>query len=79
MKCIATNGHGYLSVTRKQVETAVLQGFNPSSYSFYNSKVALLEEDCDMGAYLKIVHPDNNFTLKIIYQNDINRNCYERF
>ena len=76
MKFISTSGHGYLVVTRKQLEKSKIE---PSSYSFYNEKVALLEEDCDAGKYLMTMFPDGGEKLNIVYQNDINRNCYERF
>lgn len=83
MKFISTAGHGYLRVTIKQVNKAIENGYKPSQYSFYNSKVALLEEDGDMLGYLKTMFPDTYKTkFKTIpdtYQNDINRNCYERF
>jgi len=79
MKYIGTEGHGYLQVTKKQVEKAMELGFAPSNYSFYNTKVALLEEDMDMGNYLKVVYPDGVYKLNKKKKKDINRNCYERF
>jgi len=80
MKFISTSGHGYLRVTRNQVNRAIVKGYKPSNYSFYNDKCAMLEEDCDAGEFLKIMFPDKKFNeIPDTYQNDINRNCYERF
>ena len=78
MKFISTSGHGYLKITRKKLAVAIDKGYKPSVYSFYNDKIALLEEDSDLGKYLEVMGIENpNFN--ITYVNDINRNCYERF
>jgi len=79
MKFISTSGHGYLVVTKNQLAKATALGVEFSKYSFYNEKVALLEEDVDAGKYLMTMFPDGGEKLNIVYQNDINRNCYERF
>jgi len=83
MTFISTAGHGYLKVTINQLKKAMLKGFKPTSFSFYNKTNALLEEDCDLVNFLKSYFGEEKYKeewkkIKDIYQNDINRTSYKR-
>ena len=79
MKFISTAGHGYLQVTHAQLRRS---GFLPSTYSFLNKRIVLLEEDCDAQGFLDKEKEEgrdwqaNGF--KEVHQSDIRRGCYER-
>lgn len=74
MLYIITEGHGYLKITLKQLQTAILKGFEPTRYSYIGKNCALLEEDCDMSQYMLIMQIES---VKSKHQQDINRNKYE--
>ena len=82
MVFISTAGHGYLKVTINQLKKAYSLGFKPTSFSFFNASTVLLEEDCDMPNFMKIMFPIDSIRInklkrmKYIEQNDINRRIY---
>ena len=59
MKFISTSGHGYLSITPNQLRVAMRKGFEPTSYSMFSKSQVLLEEDCDAGAYMATMIPND--------------------
>jgi len=80
MTIISTCGHGYLRISIPQLKKAMKQGYKPTGYSFVNKKSALLEEDCDMGEFLKFYFGDNYIEkakkIQCVSQHDINKNLY---
>ena len=81
MKFISTSGHGYLRVTKKQLQKAMNKGYKPTGYSLFNDKCAMLEEDVDLGNFLNFYYIGKEIpkTFSTVYQNDINRDCYNYF
>ena len=82
MKFISTSGHGYLQITPNQLKVAMRKGYEPTSYSMFSKSQVLLEEDCDAGAYMKVMIPNDieralkwkSITDK--YQDSINHSSY---
>ena len=58
-------GHGWLKVPLKDLP----QGFRPTSFSYYDTRFAYLEEDCDFGAFKQMV-PPFDFTEKQVREFD---------
>lgn len=79
MKFISTNSHGYLSITPNQLKIAMSKGYKPTSYSMFSKSQVLLEEDCDAGAYMQVMIPNDIEralkwkTIKEVHQNSISR------
>jgi hypothetical protein len=82
MKFLSTSSHGYLIITPNQLKVAMKKGYVPTAYSMFSKSQVLLEEDCDAGAYMKVMIPNDIEralkwkSIKEVYQNSINHNKY---